>query len=68
MAKHRSVLTAWQNLVERKILPAAVQFRGRPAGEELCREGPGCPGGNRLPMSQQCAPGARKASNILEHI
>lgn len=35
-------------------LHAPIHAMGPQTGEQLCRIGPGGPGGNRLPMSQQC--------------
>jgi len=35
-----------------------------PAGEDACREGPGCSVGQQLAMSQQCALVAMKANGI----
>ena len=46
-------------------LHASVQVRGWPPGRELCRQGPGCPGGQQIDTSQQCALVAEKANGIL---
>jgi len=36
---------------------APVQARGRPAGEQLCGEGPGCPGGRQVDHEPAVCPG-----------
>jgi len=45
---------------------APAQAWGGPAGEQLCGEGPGCPGGRQVDHEpQQCTLVAKKANGIL---
>jgi len=46
----------------------SVEVWGRPAGEELCGEGPGCPFGEQVGHEQQCALVAKKANGVLGYI
>jgi len=40
---------------------APVEAQGRPAGEQLCREGPGCPGGWQADHEPAVCPGCQES-------